>query len=261
MFLAIDVGNTQTTLGLIDTDGKVGLHMCTSTNQSMTADEIQARLTSFLHMHHIDENNITAAAVSCVVPALSYGWKHALSKTIHGDVLLIDGSNSFGIQTCAKNPSTIGADRLANVAQVLHIHKEPAIVVDFGTATNIDVVSKDGVYLGGPISPGVMISAQALFSRAAKLANVELKVPEKLCADTTETAVQAGIVVGAAAQAEGLVARIKQEMHQDDACVIATGGLAKLIAQASDIFDIIDPDFTLKGIFEIYKRSTTLHSV
>ena len=148
-------------------------------------------------------------------------------------------------------PRQVGADRIANAVAARNTYGAPVIVVDFGTATNIDVVDEGGAYRGGAISPGLMLSANALFSRAAKLASVPIEAPAHALGSTTEEALQSGLVIGAAAQAEGLVARIRAELGAPEATVVATGGLARTVAQATDVFDAIDPDLTLRGIREI----------
>ena len=149
-------------------------------------------------------------------------------------------------------PRSVGADRIANAVAARADYGAPVIVVDFGTATNIDVVDATGAYRGGTISPGLIISASALFERAAKLSSVPIEAPVSVLGDTTETAVQSGLVIGAAAQAEGLVARIKAELDIESAPVVGTGGLARTVSQATDVFDSIDPDLTLRGIRDIW---------
>ena len=149
---------------------------------------------------------------------------------------------------------TVGADRIANAIAAEQTYGAPVIVVDFGTATNIDVVDERGAYRGGAISPGLMLSANALFSKAAKLASIPVIAPGRALGDTTETAMQSGLVNGAAAQAEGLVSRIKAELGCPDATVVGTGGLARTVSAATDLFDVIDPDLTLRGIREIWLR-------
>ena len=148
----------------------------------------------------------------------------------------------------------MGADRIANATAAAALYGAPSIVVDFGTATNIDVVDERGAYIGGCIAPGIRISLDALTARAARLASVPLEAPKATIGHTTVEAVQSGTVVGAAAMAEGLIARIKRELDCEDATVIATGGLARVVAEATDAFDHVDPQLTIKGICEIYRR-------
>lgn len=152
-----------------------------------------------------------------------------------------------------QNPAKVGADRIANAVAAIKSYGAPVIVVDFGTATNIDVVDREGAYRGGTIAPGLMLSAEALFARAAKLSSVPIAAPPHALGDSTETALQSGLVIGAAAQAEGLVARIKDEMGMPEATVVGTGGLARTVSVATDLFDAVDPDLTLRGIREIWQ--------
>ncbi len=196
-----------------------------------------------------------------------------------GARLMVVGRETAAVTSIdAPNPSEVGADRIANATAAAALYGAPSIVVDFGTATNIDVVDGRGAYIGGCIAPGIRISLDALTARAARLASVPLEAPkatigrttveavqsgtvvgaaamaEGLIARTTVEAVQSGTVVGAAAMAEGLIARIKRELDCEDATVIATGGLARVVAEATDAFDHVDPQLTIKGICEIYRR-------
>ena len=168
---------------------------------------------------------------------------------------MVSPLSDYGLEIDMPNPRQVGADRIANAIAARTSYGSPVIVVDFGTATNIDVVDARGAYRGGTIAPGLMLSADALFSRAAKLSSVPIEVPPAALGYDTETAVQSGLVIGAAVQAEGLVARIKSELGIEDAPVIGTGGLARTVSGATDLFDFIDPDLTLRGIFEMALRA------
>ena len=152
----------------------------------------------------------------------------------------------------------MGADRIANAVAAETFYGAPAIVVDFGTATNIDVIDEDGYYIGGAIAPGIRISMDALAARAAKLASVPLEAPEHVIGRDTEECIKVGAVLGAGAMAEGLVVRMKRELGREDATVIATGGLASIVADSTDAFDVVDGQLTIKGICEIYRRMQEL---
>lgn len=172
-----------------------------------------------------------------------------------GARLMVVGRETAAVTSIdAPNPAEVGADRIANATAAAALYGAPSIVVDFGTATNIDVVDERGAYIGGCIAPGIRISLDALTARAARLASVPLEAPKATIGHTTVEAVQSGTVVGAAAMAEGLIARIKRELDCEDATVIATGGLARVVAEATDAFDHVDPQLTIKGICEIYRR-------
>lgn len=252
MFLAIDVGNTQTTLGLFREDGSLARGWRMSTDASDTADMLHARLLSFFAKDGLALDDAGEAGVASVVPALERAWERCLTAHLGKAPLVVRASEGYGMEVAMPDPRQVGADRIANAIAARKTYGSPVIVVDFGTATNIDVVDQQGRYRGGAISPGLMLSANALFSRAARLASVPIEAPARALGDSTESALQSGLVVGAAAQAEGLVARIRAELGAPDATVVGTGGLAGTVAQATDLFDAVDPDLTLRGIREIW---------
>ena len=254
MFLAIDVGNTQSTLGLFDQGGTLvhGWRMATSVRD--TSDSLHARLWAYFQKDGLDLAYVDAAGVASVVPALERAWRHCLRSHLGEEPLVLGPGVEHGMPVRMPDPRQVGADRIANAVAARKTYGAPVIVVDFGTATNIDVVDADGAYRGGAISPGLMLSAEALFSRAAKLASVSVEVPERALGDSTEHALQSGLVIGAAAQAEGLVARIRAELGEPDATVVGTGGLARTVAAATDLFDAVDPDLTLRGIRDVWLR-------
>lgn len=252
MFLAVDVGNTQTTLGLFDEDGSVAHGWRMATNRTDTPDMIDARLHGYFNKDGFDQTRVTAAGIACVVPVLTQAWHRCLLDRAGTEPLVITPQTDSGIRIDMPNPTQVGADRIANAVAARHSYGAPVIVVDFGTATNIDVIDATGAYRGGAISPGLMLSASALFSRAAKLASVPIEAPAHALGETTEEAIQSGIVIGAAAQAEGLVARIKRELGIENAPVVGTGGLARTVSAATDLFCTVDPGLTLRGIREIW---------
>ena len=255
MFLAIDVGNTQTTIGLFDDSGTFEHGWRMSTNATDTSDMLHSRLWGYFGKDGYDIGSITEAGVACVVPVLSRAWRKCLASIMGREPHVVSAGEHYGLEIDMPNPSQVGADRIANAIAARTSYGAPVIVVDFGTATNIDVVDARGAYRGGTIAPGLMLSADALFSRAAKLSSVPIEVPPAALGYDTETAVQSGLVIGAAVQAEGLVARIKAELGIEDAPVIGTGGLARTVSGATDLFDFIDPDLTLRGIFEMALRA------
>lgn len=255
MLLAIDVGNTQTTLGLFDEDGTLARQWRMATDTTDTSDELHERLYGYFLMLGLSLESVTGVAIASVVPILTQEWHYMMENVLrHEDVLVVDATRDVGIAINLPDPRQVGADRVANALAARTTYGAPVIVVDFGTATNIDVVDAQGTFRGGAIMPGILSSAQSLFARAAKLASVPLVVPPHALGDSTETAVQSGIVIGAAAQAEGLVSRIREEIGAPDARVVGTGGLAGVVAQATDLFDEIDPDLTVRGIYLIWKH-------
>ena len=247
MLLAIDMGNTQTAMGLFDGNELVQSWRM-PTDRSYTADEIHVRLMGFFKMYGLSLDAVDAIAFAGVVPQLSREW-HTVADRIAADAIVIGPQTAAVTKLRAARPQTVGADTF---------YGAPAIVVDFGTATNIDVIDEDGYYIGGAIAPGIRISMDALAARAAKLASVPLEAPEHAIGRDTEECIKVGAVVGAAAMAEGLVARMKRELGRDDATVIATGGLAGIVADSTDAFDVVDGQLTIKGICEIYRRMQEL---
>ncbi len=279
MFLAIDVGNSQTSIGLLEM-GRVCERWRLKTDRVDTADELHAKLRSFMELRGLDLGCVDAAAVASVVPSLTKMWAMALEDALNEKPYVIAGSSDCVMEIAMPYPTQVGADRIANAVEARNTYGSPSIVVDFGTATNIDVVDAKGRYRGGCIAPGLMLSASALFERAAKLASIPIEVPPAAIGDTTEHALQSGLVLGVAAQAEGLVSRIKKQLADEgerlamadaatsgeqrdyavsvarkealDCPVIATGGLSRVIERATDVFDAVDMDLTLRGIWRIW---------
>lgn len=248
MFIAVDVGNTQTTIGLFGPDGELAHSWRMSTEHRDTSDMLHSRLWGYFNKDGYSLDDIDGAGLACVVPILSRGWQKCLRALSGAEPVVVEPGMDAGIRIDMPSPATVGADRIANAVAAKERYGAPVIVVDFGTATNIDVVDAEGAYRGGAISPGLMLSANALFEQAAKLSSIEIKDPGAALGTTTETAVQSGLVVGAAAQAEGLVSRIKKELGIEGSKVVGTGGLARTVGAATDLFDEIDSDLTLRGI-------------
>ena len=265
MFLSVDIGNTQTTLGLFQLDGTLLRQWRMATDHTDTADELHERLFGYFQMFGLSLSDVTDVAVAGVVPILSQSWQRMLREVVGSEPLMVDATRDCGIAINMPNPREVGADRIANAISARNTYGAPVIVVDFGTATNIDVVDASGAFRGGAIMPGLLLSAQSLFSRAAKLSSVPLVPPERTLGDTTESAVQSGIVVGAAAQAEGLVRRIQDELAAEGtdvprATVVGTGGFSSTIAEATDLFDAVDPDLTIRGIYQIWRHAVEKHA-
>lgn len=252
MLLAIDMGNTQTALGLFD--GEELVHSWRMpTDRSFTADELHVRLHGYFRMYDMTLDAVDAVAFAGVVPELNRAWRR-VAERLSARAVVVGPDTAAVTRVRAENPAEVGADRIANATAAVKYYGAPAIVVDFGTATNIDVVDDEGYYIGGAIAPGLRISMDALISRAARLSSVPLEAPAHAIGANTVEAVQSGAVLGTAAMAEGLVARIKRELGAANATVIATGGLAPVIAGSTDVFDAVDSQLTLRGICEIYRR-------
>lgn len=255
MFLAIDVGNTHTTFGAFDASGDLRLNWRIQTNPKNTADELVFTLEGLLAMQNMKLESVKVLGLSCVVPALLRTWKVAASR-ISKPIFVVNELQKQPIAIDTPHPESAGADRIANLVAAMHTYGAPVMVVDFGTATNIDVADASGAFVGGVIAPGVLLSAEALFSKAALLRGVPLKTPKHAIGDTTENSIQSGVIIGTAAMIEGLIARIKGELNAPECPVIATGGLARTIGEATTCFDAVEPDLTLQGIFYLWQSST-----
>lgn len=254
MLLAIDLGNTQTAIGLFN-----GSELVQSwrmpTDHTFTKDELHVRLLGYFQMYGISLAQVSALAFAGVVPQLLREWRGVAVQL--GVPFVQVGSDTAAVtKVDAPHPAEVGADRIANAVAAAEFYGAPSIVVDFGTATNLDVVDARGYYIGGAIAPGIGISMDALSSRAAKLASVPMEVPAHAIGRNTVEAVQVGIVMGTAAMAEGLVGRIRHELGETgrNAQVIATGGLAGVVANCTEVFDHVDKQLTLQGIRLIWER-------
>jgi type III pantothenate kinase len=256
MLLAIDMGNTQTALGLFDQDQLLQSWRM-PTDRTFTKDEILVRLLGYFQMSGLTLSCVDTICFAGVVPQLTREWR-AVATQLGVRMIQVGPDTQMVTKVDAPNPAEVGADRIANAVAAETFYDAPAIVVDFGTATNIDVIDEDGYYIGGAIAPGIRISMDALAARAAKLASVPLEAPEHAIGRDTEECIKVGAVMGAAAMAEGLVARMKRELGREDATVIATGGLAGIVADSTDAFDVVDGQLTIKGICEIYRRMQEL---
>ncbi len=253
MLLAIDVGNTNIVYGLFD--GEKLLHKFrVESARGRTADEYAVVLRSLLDMHGIDPKSVDAAILASVVPSLTESMIHLARGACGRDALLVGPGIRSGMAILIENPREVGADRIADAVAGFDKAKGGVVVVDFGTSTNFDVVTPKGEYLGGVLAPGLQISADALFSRAAKLPRVEIAKPAKVVGRNTIHAMQSGIVYGYVGLVDGLVDRILAEVGFPCA-VIATGGLASLIAPLSRTITDVDDELTLVGLRILYDRN------
>ncbi len=250
MLLAIDIGNTVTTLGLFeDKELRATWHM--ATNIHRMADEYAALLLNLLRHQDLDTSAVKQVALCSVVPPLTTTYKELFQQYFHISPLVVGAGVKTGVSIRMDNPREVGTDRIANAAAAHHLYKGPVIVADLGTATTFDAVSEEGDYLGGAIAPGINIAAESLFMQAAMLPRVELVHPKHAIGTNTVAAMQSGIIFGYVGLIEGMVARIQQELG-GKAKVVATGGWAELIAKETPVIDVVNPNLTLIGLRLIY---------
>jgi len=254
MLLVIDVGNTQTVIGLYG-DGDLLDHWRIATNSERTSDEHALLFAQFLEQHGFSfDDDITGIAVSSVVPRLTSALREMTDRYFRFDPVVIEPGIKSGVPILYDSPREVGADRIANAVGTLDLYGGPAVVVDFGTATTFDAISANGEYLGGAIVPGIEISMDALFARAAWLRRVELIEPRNVIGRSTVESIEAGVVYGTVALVDGMVRRFEDELGKST--VIATGGLGGLIAPLSDTIQHHEPWLTLHGLRLIYEKNT-----
>jgi type III pantothenate kinase len=257
MLLCADIGNSHTTLGLVE-DGDVVDHWRVATDERRTADEWGVLLKGLLSDSPVS-TPIVGVAVCSTVPSVLHEWRDML-RQYYGDThhVVVEPGVKTGVPVLMDNPREVGSDRIVNALAAAHLYDGPTIVVDFGTATTFDVVSAKGEYVGGAISPGIDISLEALGRRGAQLRKVELLRPRSVIAKNTVEALQSGILYGFASQVDGIVGRMLDELGLEpgQVNVVATGGLAPLVVEECASFTDHQPWLTLLGLEIVYKRNT-----
>jgi type III pantothenate kinase len=256
MLLTIDIGNTNIKMGLYR-----GVHLAHHwrlvTERCKLTDEYAVLIYNLFEMNGLDRADIDGCAISCVVPPLNSQFIELAQRYLHIDPVIVAPDTDTGLRYCIDTPQELGADRIANSVAAYYGYGGPVIAVAFGTATAFDVITSDGAYIGGAIAPGINISAEALFRSAARLYQVELVRPPQVIGKNTMHYMQSGLMLGYVGLVEGLVSRIENEVGSP--CkVVATGGLADVIAGETSVITGVEPYLTLEGLRLIYERKRTL---
>lgn len=253
MLLVMDVGNTNVVIGIFEGE-KLCHQWRISTSRNKTEDEYGTLITMFLQREGINVEDIEDVIISSVVPPIMYSLERMVHKYFNRKPLVVGPGVKTGLNIKVDNPKEVGADRIVNAVAAIAEYGTPLIIVDLGTATTFCVINEEGTYLSGAITPGIMISMEALYQNAAKLPKVEFAKPESVIGRNTVMAMQSGLYYGYIGLIDGLVNRMKQQLSKEPK-VIATGGLADYISKDSETIDLVDPDLTLKGLRIIYERN------
>ncbi len=255
MLLAMDVGNTNITLGVFDKEKLLATFRMT-TKTPRTSDEYGIILRDLLQYNHTQAGDVQAAIISSVVPNVMHSLTSAIIKYFHITPVIVAPGIRTGIRIATENPRQIGADRIVDAVGAYGLYGGPVIVIDYGTATTYDLVDVSGAFVAGVTAPGIRTSAKALWDEAAKLPEIEICKPKSILAQETISSMQAGIVYGQIGQSEYIIRHIKEESGLKDVQVVATGGLGKLIASETTYIDIYDPNLTLQGMRLIYEKQS-----
>jgi len=253
MLLVIDIGNTNIVLGVYQEE-ELGACWRLATDVHKMADEYVVLLNSLFSNEGLSKSEIKGSAISCVVPPLLPIFQEVCREHLKVEPLVVGPGIKTGVRILIDNPRELGADRIVNAIAARRLYGTPAIVIDFGTATTFDVISREGDYLGGAIAPGIGISAEALYRQAAQLPRIELALPKKVIGKNTVASMQSGILFGYVALVEGMVERVEEELGEETK-VIATGGLAGVIAGETSAIQVVNPNLTLEGLRLIYEMN------
>lgn len=247
MLLVIDIGNTNITLGVFD-DINLKASFRMTTQVPRTSDEYGLLFCDLLKARNIANEDIDSVIIASVVPKIMYSLNSGIIKYLGLTPLIVGIGTKTGIKIAAVNPKEIGADRVVDAVAAYEIYGGPVLVIDFGTAITYDLITADGSFIGAVTSPGLRISANALWTGTAKLPEIEIAMPDTILAKDTVTSMQAGLVFGCIGQTEYIVKKMLLESGIQNCKVVATGGLGKIIADATDVIEVYDPNLTLKGL-------------
>ena len=253
MLLAIDVGNTNITLGIFEDEVLKGTFRMTTRGEK-TSDEFGIFIRSILSRNGVKAEDINDCIIASVVPKVMHSLTSSIIKYFAVTPILIEPGIKTGLRIVTQNPQQIGADRIVDAVGAYEIYGGPAIVLDFGTATTYDLVGPEGTFEAGVTAPGVRTSAKALWEEAAKLPEIEIQKPESILAKNTITSMQAGLVYGQIGQTEYIVREMIRESGYQNVKVVATGGLGRLISESTDVIDVYDPNLTLEGMRRIFLK-------
>jgi type III pantothenate kinase len=257
VLMVVDIGNTNVSLGLFDYsngEGKLSQHWRLSTHREQTSDELAIAIHALFDHEGRDIREVTDVIISSVVPPVVPVWERVSTKLFSRPPYVVGPGMRTGMPVRYENPHEVGADRIVNAVAAHEMHGGPIIAVDFGTATTFDCISRGGEYMGGVICPGIHISMEALFERASKLHRVEIARPKSVIGKTTTGALQSGLLYGYAGLVDSMVDRIRPELGED-ARVIATGGLARRIANESRVIEEVVPFLTLEGLRILFEKN------
>lgn len=253
MLVVVDVGNTNITLGVYNED-KLIANFRLTTKLQRTSDEFGIALFSFFQTKNINPQDVEDVLISSVVPKIMHSLTNAIRKYFNIEPIIVGPGIKTGICIKTENPKELGADRIVDIAAAYHIYGGPTLVIDFGTATTYDYVNELGEFEFGVTSPGIEICAQALWTQAAKLPEIEIKKPESIVCRNTITSMQGGLVYGYIGQTEYIIKKVKEAVGKDIK-VVATGGLGRIIYNETDMIDVYDPDLAFKGMKVIYHKN------
>jgi type III pantothenate kinase len=247
MLFVIDVGNTNITFGVFE-EVNLKASFRLTTHIARTSDEYGLILCDLLKAKNIKVEEITSVIIASVVPKIMHSLASGIIKYLNITPLIVGTGTKTGIKIITANPKEIGADRVVDAVAAYEIYGGPVLVIDFGTAITYDLITADGSFVAGVTSPGLRIAANALWTETAKLPEIEIAMPDTILAKDTVTSMQAGLVFGCIGQTEYIVKRMLKEAGIEKCKVIATGGLGKIIADATDVIEVYDPNLTLKGL-------------